>query len=120
VIDSFGAALADDLNTPAALAVAMTYLKDLNTQLEGGLTPSEAARALATWRRLDAVLGVIKPLEEEIGRAAVPPSVRQLAAEREAARQARDFGRADELRAQIEQQGFTVEDTNSGPRILPA
>jgi GT2 family glycosyltransferase len=46
--------------------------------------------------------------------------VRALATEREAARAAKDFAKADALRAQIEAEGFVVKDSASGPQLEPA
>ena len=42
-----------------------------------------------------------------------------MVADREAAREARDFARADELRTQIEAEGYSLEDTPAGPQIRP-
>src|SRR6266540_2128214 len=50
----------------------------------------------------------------------VPEDIRRLAEERQAARQARDFAAADALRDRIEEAGFTVTDTPSGPELAPA
>jgi len=51
---------------------------------------------------------------------AVPAEVLALAAEREEARRAKDWARADRLREEIRTLGFIVEDTHEGPRLRPA
>src|SRR5437660_1777291 len=48
----------------------------------------------------------------------VPDEIRRLANRREAARTARDFAAADELRDQIRRAGFDVTDTPSGPALV--
>ena len=48
-----------------------------------------------------------------------PEEVSALADERRAAREARDFGRADELRARIEELGWEVQDVADGHRLIP-
>ena len=54
--------------------------------------------------------------EEEEGQ--VPPEIQALAGERQAARKAKEFTRADSLRKELEEQGWLVEDTAKGPRLL--
>jgi Glycosyltransferase like family 2 len=49
----------------------------------------------------------------------VPREVRRLAAEREERRNAKDFATADELRARIEELGFTIVDSPEGPHMEP-
>jgi hypothetical protein len=49
----------------------------------------------------------------------VPGEVRRLAAEREERRNAKDFAAADELRARIEDLGFTIVDSPEGPHMEP-
>jgi cysteinyl-tRNA synthetase len=124
ILDTFQAALADDLNTPAALAVVMSYVKKLNTKLAGPSsrqpTQEEVMGALETLYSLDKVLGIIEPLERELEHEAesVPESLRELAEQRETARAAQDFDLADRLRKEIEQAGFVIEDTPEGPRLV--
>ena len=50
-------------------------------------------------------------------KAAVPPEVEALVAERAAAKKAKDFARADALRAEIAAMGWTVVDTAQGPQV---
>ena len=71
-----------------------------------------AASALATWNKLDAVLGVGAPAEVE-----VPADINALLEARRAARQARDFKRADQIRAELMSKGWLIEDTPKGARV---
>jgi cysteinyl-tRNA synthetase len=115
LIARFTDALNDDLNISAAWAAVFDWVRDTNKLLaEGRLTPADAAAGVAAWERLDSVLGVgggagIEP----------PPEVLGLAQARQAARQARDFAKADSLRAEIKARGWQVEDTPSGPKLKP-
>jgi cysteinyl-tRNA synthetase len=43
----------------------------------------------------------------------------QLLDEREQARKARDFRRADELRRELEARGYEIRDSKDGPRLMP-
>ena len=62
--------------------------------------------------RIDGVLGVLR-FEDE----AVPAEILDLVAERQKARRAKEFERADELRTTILSKGYVVEDTPDGPRV---
>ncbi len=73
---------------------------------------SEAASALATWDKLDSVLGVGERAEVE-----VPAEIMQLLEARQAARKARDFKRADSIRDQMKSQGWVIEDKPKGARV---
>lgn len=119
VLEQFGDALSDDLNTPAALAVLMDYVRSLNTQLgSSAVTADQAAQFLATLLRLDHVLGIFSSLERELELESIPPAIQQLVADRDQARSQRDFDRADKLRVALEEQGFSVEDTPLGTRVV--
>ncbi len=116
VKDDFQAALADDLNTPAALAVFWGFIKEVNKKLEENkLTGNEAATLLM----MDRVLGIQEPLRTELSQEEVPLEVVKLQAERETARREKKWERADELRIKMEELGYTVEDTNTGSRVRP-
>ena len=110
--EGFGAALDDDLNISAALAVVFDLVRDLNRRLERrSLSTADAGRALATLRDLDRVLAIL-PDESE----ALEPDVAALLEERAAARAARDFAASDRLRDELSARGVTVEDTRDGQR----
>jgi cysteinyl-tRNA synthetase len=109
---SFGAALDDDLNVSAGLAALFDLVRDVNRRVERRtLSTADAARALATVRDLDAVLGILPD-----GTGEAPPDVSELLAAREAARATRDFGASDRLRDELAALGVTVEDTRDGQR----
>ena len=107
--EQFYAALYDDLDAPRALAVLWCILADLS------LAASERAALLT---ELGGVLGLVwKP--ERTARLADPTALRLLD-EREQARRARDFSRADALRAELAARGFAVEDGPTGPLLVRA
>ena len=74
--------------------------------------PAQAAAALATWERIDSVLGV-----GQTDSLQVPAELEALLKEREAARKARDFKRADAIRDELKAKGWTIEDTPKGARL---
>ena len=62
---------------------------------------------------MDAVLGVgAKPQSAE-----APAEIRALLDERQAARKAKDFRRADVLRDELKAKGWIIEDTPKGPKL---
>lgn len=108
----FEAALRDDVNIPAALAVVFDLVKAINPRLAGGtLTSGDAQAVVAFLRRADDVLGIM-----EHDRGALDADVERLIAERDAARKARDFDRADRIRAELANRGIILEDTPHGTR----
>lgn len=101
----FSEALFNDLNTPEALAVVWKLLKDSSV-------PDKDKHA--TLHDFDRVLGLNVGKEEDLE---VPAEVQRLTRRREKARQNKEFEKADNLRKQIEEKGFTVRDTDRGPEI---
>ncbi|AMO98002.1 cysteine--tRNA ligase [Collimonas arenae] len=98
----------NDLNFPRALALMWELVR----------SDSDAATCRATLRAMDDVLG----LDLDNWRPAiveVPEAVTQLAAQRQAARSARQWQEADRLRELIRASGFLVEDTAAGPALKP-
>ncbi len=116
LLDQFSNALDDDLNISSAWGVIFDWVRDTNRKLaENELQPAAAAAALATWDRLDSVLGIAAPQEVE-----VPAEINALLAARQTARAAKDFKRADAIRGELKAKGWVVEDTAKGPKLKPA
>ena len=95
---------------PRAIAVLHETLKS------PALSAEERLKLLLSF---DAVLalGMDSWQAEEIQ---IPAAVTELVAKREAARKARDFRLADELRVEITQLGFVLEDSKEGAKVRPA
>jgi cysteinyl-tRNA synthetase len=67
---------------------------------------------------MDSVIGILHPLSKELSQVApIPEEITKLATEREEAKQQKDYAKADQLRSQIEQAGYTISDTPQGPKI---
>jgi cysteinyl-tRNA synthetase len=109
-VDRFRFAMDDDFDTPAALAFVFELVRDANTSIDEGRL-DDAAAHIATVRELCAVLG----LEiDDTEPAALDADVAALVAERDAARDAKDFARSDEIRDELLAQGIVLEDTAQG------
>jgi cysteinyl-tRNA synthetase len=116
----FFAALEDDLGTPEAFAALLHLVRAGNAAAAHGARPGadqlrEARRELV--ELLD-VFGLASLAEG--GPPAVPEAVMALLEQREAARAARDFGRADALRGEIAALGWELRDTPEGPQVYPS
>jgi cysteinyl-tRNA synthetase len=108
-LERFRVRMDDDLDTPNAVAGAFELLRDARA-VSG---PEATALAAAVFEIFEEALGL--PLQAE-GRP-VSPEARARARERDAARAARDYARADELRAELQADGWIVEDGPDGTTI---
>jgi cysteinyl-tRNA synthetase len=118
----FAAALDDDLGVPQALAVVHATIHEGNNALAAGDTESAAA-ALASVRAMLGVLGLDPLAGPWVSRGAdddlhevVDALVKAALAERQAARDRRDYAAADAIRDQLRAAGVLIEDTPEGPR----
>src|SRR4029453_18468464 len=116
----FQAALDDDLNVPAALAVLFDLVAESNpliAKLEHGDTgvAEELRDRFTTFLGLTGRLG-FTPLDDLPDPAAFRPVLELLLDLRERARAARDFSVADAIRDRLAQAGIRVEDRPGGPR----
>jgi cysteinyl-tRNA synthetase len=109
-LDPFFDALADDFNTPQARAVLFEWVAEANRRIDEGerVGPGRLGEMLYA-------LGLETLLEVEDE---APEELRRLAAEREEARAARDFERADRIRDQLADAGWEIRDTPQGARLV--
>ncbi len=113
---AFLAALQDDLNVSAGLGVLFDFLRESNRELDAGAFTAAAARgALEALGKMDEVLAVMEPDASELK---VPEEIQRMADERQAARAAKDWAKADLLRKAIDEAGWIVKDTPKGPQLL--
>ncbi len=112
-------AMADDLNTPAALAAAIEGAK-LIQGLGENLNANSARSAIDFLQSANSLLGI--PYHDQVnGRPSPSPSgdplegkVDELLRERSVARESRDFRRADEIREELDEMGIEVMDGPEG------
>ncbi|HWE59363.1 MAG TPA: cysteine--tRNA ligase [Solirubrobacteraceae bacterium] len=103
-------ALADDFNTPRALAAAFDWVREANR--------SNGSVGDADLREMLGVLALENLLDLE--RVQAPEEAETLMRRREAARAGRDWAQADALRDQLHALGWEVRDGPDGPELLPA
>jgi cysteinyl-tRNA synthetase len=119
---SFAAAMNDDINTSAALAVVHDTIREGNTALAAGDEPGIRG-ALTAVRAMLGVLG-LDPLDEawrakdDKGdlKPVVDALVKLALEQRAQARTRKDWAAADAVRDQLKNAGIQVEDTPAGPR----
>ncbi|MCX6588683.1 MAG: cysteine--tRNA ligase [Acidobacteria bacterium] len=111
----FREAMDDDLNTAGALGVMFEFLRDTNSAMDAGQFGIENAyEGLVLLALFDRVFDVLRPTATAGGLS--DEAVAALVAERVAAKKARNFARADEIRADLDTQGIVLEDTKDGTR----
>jgi cysteinyl-tRNA synthetase len=131
------AAMEDDLNTARALGAMFDMVREVNTLADRGeLRQEDKPALLAVFQQFDEIFAVLKDddaakmqraaewakthglLEQSTLSASqiADEEVERLIAERTAAKKARDFSRADAIRAQLTEAGIVVEDTKDGIR----
>jgi len=112
---AFSDGMDDDLNTAEALGAVFEYVRDANSAMDAGeFGRGNVAGALGFLERFDSIFDVLKPTVHAGGLTGA--QVEAKIAERDAAKKARDFPRADRIRRELLDQGIVLEDTKSGVR----
>ncbi len=109
----FEAAMDDDLNTADAIGVLFDLVRACNTFVTEPRDGAAIDAAKALFDQLTGVLGLLQHKQEE----AMPEEALRLLDERQQARKAKDFARADAIRDQLKEMGYAVEDTAQGPKL---
>ncbi|MDO4176951.1 MAG: cysteine--tRNA ligase [Bacillota bacterium] len=110
-------AMDDDLNTADAISAVFELVTAINTTAgAAGATKAFAKAAMDMLMELATVLGLLQQEVEE--KVEIDPEIQALIDERQAARKAKDFARADEIRDQLAAQGITLKDTPQGVQVI--
>ena len=109
-VAKFEAAMEDDFNTADAISSIFELVKFANVNVTEASTKAFVQKVLNEITVLCDVLGIITDKKEEL----LDADIEALIEERQAARKARNFARADEIRAQLLEKGIVLEDTREG------
>ena len=107
---AFEEAMDDDFNTADALAAVFDLVKFANTKVTEESSSAFAEALKKQLLTLTDVLGLIVEKEEEI----LDDEIERLIEERQAARKAKNFARADEIRNELLEKGIILKDTREG------
>jgi cysteinyl-tRNA synthetase len=111
VLDSFRAAMDNDLDTPAATALLFDTLRRANTAADA-VDPATASTLAAAVREMCTAVGLTI---NDVGD--IDSEVLDKARRLDAARAAKDFATADALRNELQDAGYVVETTKEGTRV---
>ncbi len=109
--NQFIEAMDEDLNTANGLTAVFELASDINSAKNQSKASLQYAADI--FDTLTGVLGFKFKKEEE----AIPADILEMVEQRVQAKKARDFARADALRAEITARGYVVEDTPQGPKL---
>lgn len=109
-VDGFEKAMDDDFNTADAIASVFELVKYINTTANEESSKEYLESLLARLTALTDVLGIIVEKKEEV----LDAEIEALIEERQAARKAKDFARADAIRDELLAKGIILKDTREG------
>lgn len=109
-VEKYEAAMEDDFNTADAISAVFEYVKFANTNASAQNSSAYLTALYERLCKLCDVLGIIVEKEEEV----LDEDIEKLIEERQAARKAKDFKRADEIRDQLQEMGIILKDTREG------
>lgn len=110
----FIAAMDDDLNTADAISAIFELVTAINTAVKDGASKEFAQKSLDTLMELATVVGLLQQDADD----EIDDEIQKLVDERQEARKARNFARADEIRDMLKERGITLKDTPQGVQII--
>ncbi len=108
--ENFDDSMDDDFNTADAIAAVFDLVKFANTNVSEGSSKAFADALREKIQSLCDILGIITEKKAEL----LDADIEQLIEERQAARKAKNFARADEIRNELLEKGIVLEDTREG------
>lgn len=122
--EEFDAGLSDDLNTARALGAVFEFVREANIAMDkGGVGSADVPDAQKFLQTFDQIFAVLKNNDAQklqiLGYGqensnAGDAEIEKLVAERQVARQTRDFATADRIRKELDKRGIIVEDSRDG------
>ncbi len=118
----FESKMNDDFNTPETLAVLFNFIRLVNASIaENSLDKKSADAVLKFLEEIDEILGIIPGSDSPKGRASgfspIPDNVSEMVLERERLRKEKAWLEADKVRDELQNLGYSIEDTPYGPFI---
>ena len=104
----------DDLNTADAISAIFELITAINTAVKDGASKEFAKKSLDMLMELADVVGLLQKDDTN----EIDDDIQSLVDERQAARKAKDFARADEIRDLLKERGITLKDTPQGVQII--
>ena len=109
-VEKFEAAMDDDFNTADAVSAVFEMVRFSNSTVKPESTKEYVTLVRDTFRKLCDVLGIILDKKEEV----LDSEIEEMIAARQTARKAKDFAKADQIRADLLAKGIILEDTREG------
>lgn len=108
-------AMDDDLNTADGISAIFELVTAINTAVKDGASKEFAQKSLNTFMELCNVIGVLQDDADDLD---IDEDIQALVDERQEARKAKNFARADEIRDILAKKGITLKDTPQGVQII--
>ncbi|MDP6387754.1 MAG: cysteine--tRNA ligase [Candidatus Pacebacteria bacterium] len=118
--ESFEALINDDLDIPKVIALVWDFVKDKDIPKENKrsvLLSFDKILGLGLDHSNEKLVGLLSGKGKKLKVGELPKEVKKLVGEREEARKAEDFEKADSIRNELKEKGYEIEDADEGPNV---